>query len=940
MAVSRLVRKANARLYMPVPEFALRKRREIIEALLAEPEIAGYVDKRPADEREAHLNRARRYAREIGPRFSAFFYFRLGRFLARTLLRMHYRIRVVDLENGVLSGVPSNATVVLVSNHRSNFDPLVITYLASERSTIALSAGEWARLWPLHHLVRAAGGFVVDRSADDELYKRVLAAYIRVSARSGLHQAVFPEGELSRDGRMGRPKLGYLSYICRACTPERDIVFIPVGINYDRIPEDRRLAYAESGFGNPKASFLILSSLRYIATVLALPFRRRSHRFGHAGVSFGVPLSLKGWLDSRGVDVADLDVAGRHEWLPDLAGELMHRSSRRIPVPPVPLAAAAIAGHPERPSWDEASLSEANDRRRAPAGVQWRIRAPAGGHAVSRPLCIADAAAQQAARIGRGRYIQGQRLGSDGLATLRQFDRAFADMNISRWIYWWADRMPDQVAIRFDGADVTYSALAQEVDRTACALQELGILKGHRIAWLGFNSADFLGAFFACARIGAVMVPLNFRLAPREHLFIIRNAGARMLVFDPRLAETAELIESKLPDCRLVSLANVEARSSHASLPELKQASDGKVSGDLVHPRNPLCIVYTSGTTGRPKGAVLTQRTIHWNGLNSQFMHDLHREDRVLTALPFFHVGGLNIQTTPALQVGATVMLSETFDAGAFLAMVANDRPTLTALVPTQMQAIASHPDWQDADLSSLRCITTGSTMVPMPLLEEWHRHDIPVIQIYGCTESGPIAIHQVMEAALTSAGSVGRPAIFCDVRLVDDDGRDVADGESGEILLRGPNLLREYWQDAEATEAAFDGDWLRTGDIGMRDDDGNYHVVDRKKRVIISGGENIYPSELERVLQEHPEVTEAFVVGVPHDKWGEVPVAAFEYAGDSAPQTESLAAMFEGRLGHMKHPRHFLAFEGMPRNAMGKVIAADLRAQVLERLTGNQSPS
>ena len=359
MAGGRLVREANARLFMPVPEFALRKRREIIEELLAAPEITDYLDERPATEREAHLARARRYAREIGPRFNAFFYFRLGRFLARTLLRMHYRIRVVDLDDSVLSDVPPDATVVLVSNHRSNFDPLVITYLASHRSTIALSAGEWARLWPLHHLVRAAGGFVVDRDADHELYKRVLAAYIRVSAGSGLHQAVFPEGELSRDGRMSEPKLGFLSYICRACSPERDIVFIPVGINYDRIPEDRRLAYAEGSFENPRASFLILSSLRYVATVLALPFRRLSHRFGHAGVSFDAPLSLKDWLATRDVDIAQLDAARRNEWLPKLARDLMHRCARRIPVLPVPLAAAAICGQPGRRGWDEDSLREA-----------------------------------------------------------------------------------------------------------------------------------------------------------------------------------------------------------------------------------------------------------------------------------------------------------------------------------------------------------------------------------------------------------------------------------------------------------------------------------------------------------------------------------------------------------------------------------------------------
>jgi fatty-acyl-CoA synthase len=284
-------------------------------------------------------------------------------------------------------------------------------------------------------------------------------------------------------------------------------------------------------------------------------------------------------------------------------------------------------------------------------------------------------------------------------------------MNISRWIYWWADRMPDQVAVRFEGKETTYSEFAEDVNRVACSLQELGVMKGHRVAWLGYNSPEFLSAFFACARIGAVMVPLNSRLAPREHLFMIRNAGAKVLIFDQRLDRTAALIADELPECRLVRLTAGREKSGQISMQEMKHSSDGKVSGDLVHPRNPVIIVYTSGTTGRPKGAVLTQRTIHWNGLNSQFMHDLHREDHVLTALPFFHVGGLNIQTTPALQVGATVTLTEAFDPAVFLEMVENDRPTLTTLVPAQMQAIASQSAWKKADLSSLRYITTGPTI-------------------------------------------------------------------------------------------------------------------------------------------------------------------------------------------------------------------------------------
>lgn len=504
-------------------------------------------------------------------------------------------------------------------------------------------------------------------------------------------------------------------------------------------------------------------------------------------------------------------------------------------------------------------------------------------------------------------------------------------MNICRWIYSWADRTPDKPAVRFKSGSLTYSELADDVNRTACALQALGVKKGQRVAWLGYNSPHFLSALFACARIGAILVPLNFRLAPREHLFMLRNADAKVLVFDSRFAKTAELIAAKRKSCKLVSIDNDESGTAQASLEQLKSDSDGVVSQDLVHPRNPVLIIYTSGTTGRPKGAVLTQRTLHWNGLNSQFMHDLRRDDHILTTLPFFHVGGLNIQTTPALQVGATVTLIEKFQPGEFLSIVERDRPTLTVLVPTQMQAVASHRRWHETDLSSLRCVTTGSTMVQMPLLNIWHDHEIPVIQIYGCTESGPIAIHQVIESAHTTAGTVGRPAMYCDVRVVDNDGKDVADGEPGELLLKGPNILKEYWRDPEATDAALHDGWLQTGDIGRRDEDGNFLVVDRKKRMIISGGENIYPSEIERILAENPAIIESVVVGVADEQWGEIPVAAYVSSQDL--DAGEIAATFEGRIGHLKHPRHYVRIDALPKNAMGKIVFADVQAAVAEKL-------
>lgn len=353
---------ANARLLLPVPEFALTDRNEIIDRVMREPELLEFIDTRAEQQDETRdqlLLKARQYADEIGPKFSLFFYFRLGYFLARTLIRLHFKVQASLVDDEALKRISPDATVILVSNHRSNFDPLVITYLASRRSTIALSAGEWARLWPLHHFVRAGGGFVVDRDADDPLYRRVLAAYVRLSAASGLHQAFFPEGELTRDGKMSAPKLGFLNYYCRACSQDRDIVFVPVGINYDRIPEDRRLALADSGFGNPRATFLIGSSLRYIASVLALPFRRRAHRFGHACVSFDAPVSLHEWLHDHDVSISELNRPDRYTWLPAFADELMQHCAQRIPAPPVVLVATVMCSGPEKKLWSFVALKSA-----------------------------------------------------------------------------------------------------------------------------------------------------------------------------------------------------------------------------------------------------------------------------------------------------------------------------------------------------------------------------------------------------------------------------------------------------------------------------------------------------------------------------------------------------------------------------------------------------
>jgi fatty-acyl-CoA synthase len=344
-------------------------------------------------------------------------------------------------------------------------------------------------------------------------------------------------------------------------------------------------------------------------------------------------------------------------------------------------------------------------------------------------------------------------------------------------------------------------------------------------------------------------------------------------------------------------------------------------------PSDPVLIVYTSGTTGQAKGAVLDQQAVLTTALNGVFAHDLHRSDRVLTVLPLFHVGGLCIQTLPALLAGAAVRLHEAFDPGEWLADVERWQPTTSLLVPATMAAILDHPRWPTAHLSSLRGVMTGSSVVPPALIEPFHRRGVPCGQVYGATETGPTALVLRFPDAATRVGSCGRAVPHCEVRLVDGEGADVAAGERGELVVRGANVLRGYWRNPQATAEAFIAEgWFRTGDIGHRDPDGWWYIDDRSKDVVISGGENVYPAELEAVLAGCPAIAEAAVVGQPDERWGEVAVAVVVVRGGAELDDAAVRRLFEGRLARFKHPHRVVFVDALPRNVMGKVQKFRLR--------------
>lgn len=481
-------------------------------------------------------------------------------------------------------------------------------------------------------------------------------------------------------------------------------------------------------------------------------------------------------------------------------------------------------------------------------------------------------------------------------------------MDLSRWLDHHAAWRPSKLAVHCDGCDTSYAEMATRVARTAGTLASRGVCRGDRVAHLGYNSREMLELLFACARRGAIMVPLNWRLSVAELGAMLADAEPTMLVVDEHFAASAAQLSGGWRQVDVAALAGGEASGSQGQL------------GDAV------LMVHTSGTTGRPKGAMLTQDALVHNAVNAVALQRITPADHVLTVLPMFHVGGMNIQTTPAIQAGASVTIHHRFEPGRTLADIAARRPSLLLAVPAVAQALFAHADWPSTDLSSLRLVITGSTIVPRAVIDGFHARDIPCGQVYGLTESAPCAIGLGGEEARDHVGSIGRPLIHTAARIIDPDGKDCAPGQPGEILLSGPNVTQGYWRDSDATASTLADGWLRTGDIGLCDAVGYWHVIDRKKDVLISGGENIYPAELEAVLANDPRIVEATVVGRPDQRWGEVPVAVVVPRPGAALDAAAVVALFEGRLARYKHPRDVVFIDALPRNAMGKVLKQSVR--------------
>ncbi|MFF0173279.1 acyl-CoA synthetase [Micromonospora profundi] len=496
---------------------------------------------------------------------------------------------------------------------------------------------------------------------------------------------------------------------------------------------------------------------------------------------------------------------------------------------------------------------------------------------------------------------------------------------------WMAKRRlksPDKVAlIHGEGETMTYGQFTDGVDRISAVLRQRGVGRGDAVAYLGGNSPDLLQTMFGAAQIGAVFVPVNTRLAPPEIAYILGDCGARVLIHDPDF--TAPVASAAPAAGTPHVVVTGEGTATGPGLADLARAADGFTGHAVTTHRDPAAIVYTSGTTGRAKGAVLTHGNLTWVALNCVVDYDVVSTDVALMISPLFHVASLGMGALPVILKGATMVLEKTFEPGRALAQIERHGVTMLSGVPTTYQMIADHPDWTRTDLSTLAKLTCGGSAVPARILNAYEARGLSFSQGYGMTEAAPSAT--ALPPAMTRAkqGSVGLPHFFTDVRITDGTGAVVPAGVVGEIEIAGPNVFPGYHGLPEATAEAFTADgWFRSGDLGHLDGDGYLYISGRLKDMIISGGENICPAELEHLLGEIDGVTSAAVIGVPDDRWGEVPWAILTVREGVSLDTDTVRAALDGRIARYKLPKNVVIVDELPRTASGKVRKADLRAR------------
>jgi acyl-CoA synthetase (AMP-forming)/AMP-acid ligase II len=498
-------------------------------------------------------------------------------------------------------------------------------------------------------------------------------------------------------------------------------------------------------------------------------------------------------------------------------------------------------------------------------------------------------------------------------------------INIGEFLTKRSNVTPTREGLVCEGIRRTYKDLNDRANRLANAMKDLGIGHGDRVSILALNEPEYYDMYFGLGKIGATLVPVNYRLAGPEIKYVLSDCESKVFVFGNEYAEVVDSIRNDIPakDFIVISKDPPEWAGSYETL--IGDASDGEpqiIGGD----DDTLTILYTSGTTGRPKGAELTHTYYYWNSVNLMCTLGLDIGNTNLIALPLFHIGAL---AGPPWMVhaGGKVVLLRTLDPQRFLELIEEENVTGFGSVPQLLDFLKLVPDFEKYDWSSVRTILVYAAPVPVTLIKEYEAAGIEVRQLYGLTECNTGTVLD-SENAIEKVGSCGRPFFHTEVRVVDDNGQDLAPGEKGEVLLRAPNMMKGYLNRSEDTAAAIKDGWLHTGDIAKMDEDGFLYILDRKKNMIISGGENIYPAEIEDALLNNPKVMDVGVIGYPHEKWGEA-IKAIVVVKDGETLTEAeLIEWCQGKLGRFKIPKAVVFTDAIPRTPTGKILKTELRKQ------------
>ncbi len=489
-----------------------------------------------------------------------------------------------------------------------------------------------------------------------------------------------------------------------------------------------------------------------------------------------------------------------------------------------------------------------------------------------------------------------------------------------------ATRQPDKALVVFEGETTTYGQMAARSAALAAGLAARGVGRGDVVGLLSWNCPEMLETIFAANHLGAVAMPINWRLAAPEVRYILEHSGAKALVCDDAMVPLADEATVGLGQPLLKASVSHRAPDGWTPLAELRTDSHAPhlpCAPDDVHR-----LMYTSGTTGRPKGVMLTYANLAWKNHGHLVELGFDGSDLGLACGPLYHVGALDLTTTTLIAVGATVIVHRQFDAAAVVDELERSRVSTVWLAPAMVNAIMALPDVEQRDLSSVRVIINGGEKMPIPLIERIQR-TFPsawFADAYGLTETVSGDTFLDRDSLVTRLGSVGRPCLHLELDVWDDARRSVAPGEKGEIVLRGPKVFAGYWKDPDATAKAFEGGWFHTGDVGVRDDDGYLWIVDRLKDMIVSGGENIAGSEVERVLYEHAAVLECAVVARADERWGEVPVAFVAVREGASVTAAELIEHCRGQLARFKVPKDVAFVDALPRNPSGKVLKRELR--------------